>query len=59
MKSNVQEREMEQGINQPAKLASCMGVGLPGFEPGSIGPEPTRIPSYPTDPLETRTKFHY
>ena len=20
---------MEQGINQPAKLASCMGVGLP------------------------------
>jgi hypothetical protein len=29
-----------------------MVVGLPGFEPGAIGPEPTRLPSYPTDPWD-------
>ena len=28
-----------------------MVVGLPGFEPGAIGPEPTMLPSYTTDPV--------
>ena len=31
-------------------------MGLPGFELGSCGPEPKRIPSYPIAPFFRRQK---
>ena len=33
-------------------------MGLPGFEPGSSGPKPERLPSYPTAPLIKRAVNH-
>ena len=37
-------------LNSEKQTASRQLVGPPGFEPESVTPEATRIPSYPTGP---------
>ncbi len=37
------------------KMSGRMRVGPPGFEPESMAPEATRIPSYPTGPRDSQT----
>ena len=37
---------------KPSSLPDVNLMGPPGFEPESMAPEATRMPSYPTGPFE-------